>query len=50
MGGEYVGYATDITRSFAVNGKFTEDQRAVHTAVYEVNEDRFLVMSKVANK
>ena len=35
MGGEYSGYTTDITRSFPVNGKFTADQAAVHTAVYE---------------
>eukprot|EP01102_Stenamoeba_stenopodia_P003164 TRINITY_DN130_c0_g1_i1.p1 TRINITY_DN130_c0_g1~~TRINITY_DN130_c0_g1_i1.p1 ORF type:complete len:485 (+),score=102.13 TRINITY_DN130_c0_g1_i1:143-1456(+) len=38
MGGEFVGYATDITRSFAVNGKFTDDQRAIHNAVYEAQQ------------
>ena len=35
MGGEYIGYTTDITRSYPVNGKFTADQAAIHTAVYE---------------
>ena len=35
MGGEYVGYTTDITRSYPVNGRFTADQAAIHTAVYD---------------
>jgi len=35
MGGEYRGYATDLTRTYPVNGKFTQDQRAVYTAVLE---------------
>ena len=35
MGGEYIGYTTDVTRSYPVNGKFTADQAAVHTAVFE---------------
>lgn len=38
MGGEYIGYATDITRSYAVNGKFTEDQKAIHNAVYDAQQ------------
>lgn len=35
MGAEFNGYATDITRSYPVNGKFTPDQRIVHDAVYD---------------
>ena len=38
MGGEYAGYTTDITRSFPVNGRFTADQAAVHTAVYDAQQ------------
>lgn len=33
MGAEYFGYATDITRSYPVNGRFTDDQRAIFNAV-----------------
>lgn len=33
MGAEFQGYATDITRSYPINGKFTADQRIVHEAV-----------------
>jgi len=32
-GGEYHGYAADITRTFPANGKFTNDQRAVYEVV-----------------
>ncbi len=35
MGSEFNGYATDITTSYPVSGKFTDDQRAVHQAVLE---------------
>lgn len=33
MGGNYCGYAADITCSFPANGKFTEDQKLVYNAV-----------------
>lgn len=33
MGGNYAGYAADITCSFPANGKFTDDQRLVYEAV-----------------
>jgi Xaa-Pro dipeptidase len=33
MGAEYNGYATDITRAYPVNGKFTKEQREVYDAV-----------------
>jgi Xaa-Pro dipeptidase len=38
LGAEFVGYATDITRSYPVNGKFTPDQKIVHDAVYEAQQ------------
>ncbi|XP_053984440.1 xaa-Pro dipeptidase [Hylaeus volcanicus] len=33
MGGNYCGYAADITCSFPANGKFTPDQKIVYNAV-----------------
>uniref|UniRef100_A0A6A7G5N1 Xaa-Pro dipeptidase n=1 Tax=Hirondellea gigas TaxID=1518452 RepID=A0A6A7G5N1_9CRUS len=33
MGGEYRGYATDITCAYPVNGEFTDDQRLIFEAV-----------------
>ncbi|XP_043278048.1 xaa-Pro dipeptidase isoform X2 [Venturia canescens] len=33
MGGNYCGYAADITCSFPANGKFTENQKIVYNAV-----------------
>lgn len=33
MGGNYCGYAADITCSFPANGKFTSDQKLVYNAV-----------------
>lgn len=37
-GAEYKGYASDITRTFPVNGKFTKPQRDVYDVVLEVQE------------
>ncbi|KAL0073659.1 peptidase M24, structural domain-containing protein [Phycomyces blakesleeanus] len=37
-GGEYNGYASDITRTWPVNGKFTEPQREIYQAVLNVNK------------
>jgi len=34
MGGEYYCYASDITCSYPINGKFNDDQKIVYTAVY----------------
>ena len=33
MGGNYCGYAADITCSFPANGKFTKDQKMIYNAV-----------------
>ena len=38
MGGDYLGMTTDVTRSYPVNGRFTADQAAIHTAVYEAQQ------------
>jgi len=44
MGGEYNGYATDITRSYPVNGRFTPEQKVVFNAVYEAQQACFKAM------
>jgi len=38
MGGNYYGYAADITCSFPANGKFTDDQRMIYNAVLKANQ------------
>lgn len=35
QGGDFAGYATDITFTFPCNGVFTEAQRAIYTAVLD---------------
>ncbi|MDI1243443.1 MAG: M24B family metallopeptidase, partial [bacterium] len=37
-GAEYKGYASDITRTFPVNGKYTPAQREVYDVVLDVQE------------
>lgn len=34
-GGEFAGYAADITRTFPVNGKFTDEQKALYQLVLD---------------
>jgi Xaa-Pro aminopeptidase len=38
MGGEYHGYTADITRTFPVNGKFTEEQKLIYNLVLKAQE------------
>ncbi|KAG5466816.1 hypothetical protein LSCM1_00993 [Leishmania martiniquensis] len=38
MGGNYRGYAADITCSFPVNGKFTEAQKVIYSAVLDAHD------------
>jgi Xaa-Pro dipeptidase len=38
MGGAYQCYASDITCSFPVNGKFTPDQKAIYNAVLDAHD------------
>jgi len=40
-GAEYGRYASDVTRTYPVNGKFTEEQAKVYRAVYQAQEDIF---------
>lgn len=37
-GGEYQNYASDITRTYPVNGKFTPEQRTIYELVLKVQE------------
>lgn len=37
-GGQYNGYASDITRTWPVNGKFTDPQKELYQAVLNVNK------------
>lgn len=37
-GAEYHGYTADITRTFPINGKFTEDQRTIYNIVLEAQD------------
>ncbi len=38
LGARYEGYCADITRTYPVNGKFTERQKAVYNAVLAANK------------
>lgn len=37
-GGEYEGYAADITRTFPINGRFTPDQRRIYDLVLKAQK------------
>jgi Xaa-Pro aminopeptidase len=39
VGAEYANYASDLTRCFPVNGKFTDRQKAVYNAVLHVKKE-----------
>mmetsp|Transcript_49832 Transcript_49832/g.125276 ORF Transcript_49832/g.125276 Transcript_49832/m.125276 type:complete len:479 (-) Transcript_49832:107-1543(-) len=41
MGGEYHCYASDITRSYPVNGRFTPQQKAIYNIVEEMQDAVF---------
>ncbi len=40
-GAEYGRYASDVTRTYPVSGKFTDEQARVYRAVYQAQEDIF---------
>jgi Xaa-Pro aminopeptidase len=37
-GGEYLGYASDITRTYPISGKFSKAQQAIYEIVLEANK------------
>lgn len=38
VGGEYHGYASDVTRSYPANGKFSPEQKAIYEIVQQAQE------------
>ncbi|KAH9921540.1 peptidase M24, structural domain-containing protein [Epithele typhae] len=48
-GCEYNGYASDITRTFPANGKFTPEQAALYTAVLEVQKHLITLCTEEAD-
>ena len=48
IGGEYHHYTADITRTFPVNGKFTEEQKSIYNLVKEAQDSGF-AMCKPGN-
>lgn len=46
---EYGRYASDITRTYPVSGKFTEEQAKVYRAVYQAQEDVFAAIKPGAS-
>ena len=49
FGAEYANYASDMTRSVPVNGKFTERQKAVYNAVLHVKKECEKLLSPGVN-
>lgn len=45
VGAEYAGYASDMTRTIPVNGRFTERQRKVYDAVLRVQRDAMRLLT-----
>jgi Xaa-Pro aminopeptidase len=41
MGGEYHCYASDITTTVPISGKFSEQQKKIYNAVLEANRNVF---------
>lgn len=46
---EYGRYATDVTRTYPVSGRFSEEQAKVYRAVYEAQEDIFAAIKPGAS-
>ncbi|MBL7997511.1 MAG: aminopeptidase P N-terminal domain-containing protein [Candidatus Kapabacteria bacterium] len=42
-GAEYHGYTADITRTFPINGRFTNEQRMIYDVVYEAQDSGIAV-------
>ncbi|CAO3668145.1 unnamed protein product [Rhizopus stolonifer] len=48
-GGEYNGYASDITRTWPVNGQFTEAQKELYQAILNVNKECIKLCTESTN-
>ncbi|ELR17474.1 aminopeptidase p, nterminal domain containing protein [Acanthamoeba castellanii str. Neff] len=48
-GGQYLGYTTDITRSYPVNGEWTEDQVLVYELVLDLQTKGISMMQPAAD-
>jgi len=46
LGAEYHGYTADVTRTIPVNGKFSEEQKAIYDLVYEAQEAAMQICKK----
>jgi Xaa-Pro aminopeptidase len=44
VGAEYHGYTADVTRTVPVDGKFSEEERAIYQLVYDAQEAAFRLM------
>jgi Xaa-Pro aminopeptidase len=44
VGAEYHGYTADVTRTVPVDGKFSEEERAIYSLVYEAQEAAFKLL------
>jgi Xaa-Pro aminopeptidase len=43
VGAMYHGYSADVTRTFPANGKFSDEQKAIYSLVYEAQEAVFKI-------
>ena len=48
-GGEYNGYASDITRTWPVNGRFSDAQKELYQAVLNVNKKCIKLCTESSN-
>lgn len=44
VGAEYHGYTADVTRTIPVDGKFSEEEKAIYQLVYDAQEAAFKVL------
>lgn len=46
VGAEYHGYSADVTRTVPVDGKFSDDERAIYQIVYDAQEAAFKTLKE----
>lgn len=44
VGAEYHGYSADVTRTVPVDGKFSDDEKAIYQIVYDAQEATFTIL------